>query len=63
MNYRLEQGRLLLQNTDLPVQEVAERIGYEDPLTFSKMFKNTYGKSPKKYREQLRGERGEGSAR
>lgn len=63
VNYRLEQGRLLLQNTDLPVQEVAERIGYEDPLTFSKMFKNTYGKSPKKYREQLRGERGEGSAR
>lgn len=52
LNYRLEQGSLLLRTTDLPVQEIAARIGYENPLTFSKMFKNAYGQSPKRYREQ-----------
>ncbi len=56
LNYRLEQGSLLLRTTDLPIQEIAARIGYENPLTFSKMFKNAYGRSPKNYRDQLRRE-------
>lgn len=52
LTYRMEQGRRLLCTTKLSVQEVAARIGYEDPLTFSKVFKHAFGLSPKYYREQ-----------
>lgn len=53
LTYRLEQGCRLLRTTTLPVQEVAEKIGYTNPLTFSKIFKNAYGLSPKNYRLQI----------
>lgn len=52
LTYRMEQGRRLLCTTGLSIQEVAARIGYEDPLTFSKIFKQAFGLSPKHYREQ-----------
>lgn len=52
-NYRMEEGRRLLCGTNLSVQEIAEQIGYENPLTFSKIFKNAYGLSPKHYREKV----------
>ena len=52
LRYRMEQAEKLLTGTGLPVQEIAGRIGYEDPLTFSKMFKQVYGLSPLHYREQ-----------
>ncbi len=50
MQCRLHEGRRLLQETTLPIQDVSRRIGYEDPLTFSKVFKNAYGMSPRAYR-------------
>lgn len=53
LNHRLEQGRRLLCTTNLPIQEIAEQIGYENPLTFSKIFKNFFGLSPKHYRMQI----------
>lgn len=52
LNYRLEEGRRLLCATKLSIQEVAEQIGYDNPLTFSKIFKNTFGLSPKHYRNK-----------
>lgn len=52
VTYRLNKGKQLLCTTDLSIQEVAARIGYDNPLTFSKMFKNTYGKSPRYYRQE-----------
>lgn len=51
IDYRLNQAKQLLQTTNLCVHEVAYRVGYENPLTFSKMFKNVYGVSPKHYRQ------------
>ena len=53
LSYRLEQGSRLLRTTKMSVQEIAESIGYENPLTFSKMFKNAYGVSPKYYRMKV----------
>lgn len=50
VNYRLSKSRQLLQTTDLSIQDIAYRVGYDNPLTFSKMFKNAYGISPKHYR-------------
>lgn len=54
VNYRLNKARQLLQTTDLSIQEIAVRVGYDNPLTFSKMFKNAFGVSPKYYRRDNR---------
>lgn len=57
LNYRMEQGSRLLRTTGLSVQTISEKIGYENPLTFSKTFKNKFGLSPKKYREKMKKEK------
>lgn len=53
LTYRLEQSCRLLRSTNLSIQEIAEQVGYENPLTFSKIFKNTYGYSPRNYRIRI----------
>ncbi|MBS6721986.1 MAG: AraC family transcriptional regulator [Clostridiales bacterium] len=56
LNYRMEQVNRLLRTTNLSIQQVAEQVGYENPLTFSRTFKNKYGESPRIYRERIRRE-------
>ncbi len=51
VSYRLNKAKQLLQTTDQSIQEVAYHVGYDNPLTFSKMFKNAFGISPKNYRK------------
>lgn len=43
-------ARELLETTDIPMMEVAERCGYEYPEHFSKVFKKVVGCSPGKHR-------------
>lgn len=43
---RLETGMLLLQTTQLPVGEVAQRCGYDSHSRFSAAFKSRYGFLP-----------------
>lgn len=50
MQYRLKQSCRLLRESELAVQEIARQVGYENPLNFSRMFKNAYGVSPTEYR-------------
>jgi AraC family transcriptional activator of pobA len=45
----------LLRFTDQTVQQVALRIGYDDPLYFSRAFKRHFGDSPVAYRARSRG--------
>ena len=40
----------MLQNTQVPVDEVIFRAGYENTTYFYKKFKEKYGCSPKQYR-------------
>ena len=47
---RMTESCRLLRETNLPIQNVAARVGYDNPLTFSKMFKKTKGMSPREYR-------------
>lgn len=41
----------LLANPDLSITEIANSVGYQDPLTFSSAFKNQYHQSPSDYRK------------
>ena len=52
MQCKLKRAAELLTETDYPVQEVSRLVGYDNPLTFSKTFKNFYGLSPKNYRNK-----------
>lgn len=63
VTYRLNKGKQLLSTTNMSIQDIAAQIGYDNPLTFSKMFKNTYGKSPLHYRQDICSESTDESAK
>lgn len=47
---RMAQARTMLEETDLPVAEIARRVGVFDPGYFSRLFTRTHGISPRKWR-------------
>ena len=47
---RLENAATLLSYTDLPLNEIAYKIGYDTPSSFTKAFKSRFGLSPRSYR-------------
>ena len=49
---RLEHAKHLLQDTNIPVTEVAMQSGYQNVSYFIRSFKKTYGMSPLKYRNK-----------
>ena len=49
---RLEHAKQLLQDTDIPVTEVAMQSGYQNVSYFIRSFKKIYGMSPLKYRNK-----------
>ena len=53
IDYRIQQAKLLLADTSFPINDIASRVGYNDSLSFSKIFKSHTGLSPKKYRESF----------
>ncbi len=54
---RLLEGRRLLENTDLPVDEVATRIGFGTAANFRVHFARDTGTTPTSYRSAFRGSR------
>lgn len=50
----VRRARDLLRNSNLPVKEIGESLGFHNPYHFSKMFKKKTGVSPRHYREQWR---------
>lgn len=54
---RLELARTLLQHSDLPLEQVAQRCGYADASHFSHRFKASVGTSPGQYRQSMRSPR------
>lgn len=56
MHARMKRARMLLMDSNLPIQEISRAVGYDNPLTFSKVFKSFYSISPKLYRQQNRPE-------
>lgn len=53
INIRMTTARELLNNPLLQVSEVAQLVGYENPLYFSRLFKKIWGLSPREYRNQV----------
>ena len=51
----MSEAARLLRFTDQNVQQVAQRVGYDDPLYFSRAFKRHFGDSPMAYRAHARG--------
>ena len=49
---RMQRARQLLRDTTLPVYDVAERVGYESDLAFTKAFRKQTGRTPRQYRLQ-----------
>ena len=47
---RMEKARALLTHTDLPVQIIAEQVGYQDLSAFSRRFSEFFGQSPRTFR-------------
>ena len=51
---RLEQAKLLLSSTDLPLEEIALQVGYQSGSTLSALFAKKLQITPGKYRRQMR---------
>ena len=49
-NVRMERARFLLSDTSESISLISRAVGYDDPLLFSKMFKQYNGVSPLQYR-------------
>ena len=49
---RLREALLLLQESDLTVAEIADKVGWPDQFYFSKIFKSEIGMPPSEYRLQ-----------
>ena len=50
---RIEAGKELLEDSDLPLDEIVSRIGYQDSSSFRRLFKRETGLSPREYRKQF----------
>lgn len=53
LDKKLYKATLLLRYENLPIAEVAERLGFVDPSYFIKVFKNKYNITPLQYRNQI----------
>lgn len=48
---RMEHAKELLRGTSLPIQEIAEKVGYLHQMSFIRAFKKTVGTTPGDYRK------------
>lgn len=50
---RLEEAKHLLERDTLPVEAIAEEVGYEDRAFFGRLFRRKVGLTPKQYRRRF----------
>lgn len=50
---RLDAARLLLKTGSFPVNDVVQRVGFECPSSFIRLFKNRYHITPMQYKKQF----------
>ena len=49
---KLKKAQSLLKTTDLPISIIADSLGFDDQLAFSRIFKKEFSLSPSEYRKQ-----------
>lgn len=54
-DYRMEKARQMLDEGKLKIVQVAKKCGYENQSYFNRLFKHTYGITPKQYKERKHG--------
>ena len=52
IQYRMVKATELLKLTQLSIQDIANAVGYSNPLHFSRAFKKVYGLSPRIWRNE-----------
>lgn len=50
INLKIQHACQLLTQSNLIIKEIAQKVGYEDPFYFSRIFKKITGKSPAEYK-------------
>ena len=50
---QMQEAVELLENTDNPIGDIAEKCGFSDVFTFSKKFRKVTGRSPREYRMSI----------
>ena len=53
IDYRINESKKMLENTELPITEVALRTGFNSAAYFSKLFHRTCGKTPNSFRKEV----------
>lgn len=53
MHYRLDQAKLLLLQTDLPVGRIAQEVGFQQAAYFTACFVKNEGVTPREYRRRF----------
>lgn len=53
LSLRISNAQTLLETTSYNIAEIAEIVGYDNPLYFSRLFKKQCGLSPSEFRKQL----------
>lgn len=48
---RLDNAKHMLRNSSLPISEIAQKVGFQDPLYFARVFAKETGFSPRAYRK------------
>lgn len=52
--YRMLEAAQLLENTELPITQIACSLGYGSPCGFNRHFQKHFGLSPREYRKELK---------
>lgn len=50
LTMKIQYASYLLETSEMSIQDIANRVGYEDALYFSRLFRKSCGLSPAKYR-------------
>lgn len=50
-NLKLEEGKILLETTDMSIQAIANLLEYSDQFAFSHAFRQNTGESPRDWRK------------
>lgn len=57
ISFRIQQAKIMLCDSDMPIDEIANIVGYDNYVAFYKSFKKLVGKAPSDYRTQLHKEK------